>query len=306
MHGSGRKHALVTLAFGDSYIREWDIYCRNNWLAYGKRHDCDVIVLTQPVLPEAISAERSVHWQKLLVPSLPALRAYESVAWVDADIVINANHAPSIFAGRDPERIGVVKDMLPMLDGMTAGQRWTWLAMAAARLKDGDPLPSIDQHVNQPYHPYAADRLEPAPHNFVNTGVIVFSPKRHADFFRRVFNKYPRNSLNGDFEQTPLSFETLQSGMEEFIDSRFNTIWTLEAARNYPFLFQARYVNPTPEDRADWINMTRNCVNAAFFNTFFLHFAGAPRSPWIKSAMYLVDTKVRHLVQTLYPTEQQP
>lgn len=304
MAPTGRRNALVTMLVGESYVQEWETYCRDGWLDYGKRHDCDVIVLTQPILPDAVTAERSLHWQKLLVPSLPGLRDYDSVAWVDGDILINAHRAPSIFAAHDLERIAVV-NQAPVIDDrldvMTTGERWTYLAKLAVRPAAGQPVPRIAEHIRVPTRLYAADRLEPAPKDFVNTGVFVFNPARHGAFFTKVFQKYRRDSRNGDYEQTPLSFEILQSGLAEFIDPRFNRIWSLEAARHYPFLFHARYVKPAPEDRAAWVAMARQCVNAAFFNSYFLHFAGGAGSAWIKSAMRLVEAKAEHIFQVMYP-----
>lgn len=303
MSGSQRRHAIVTMLVGDRYIEEWDKYCRNNWLAYGKRHDCDVIVLTEPVLPDAVTPERTLHWQKLLIPSLPALQRYEQVVWLDGDILINSSHAPSIFNGLDPDHIAVVDISLQLkrrLDTMTTEQRWVHLLLMAQSISANQPPVDMTQYDFTFGNPYAADGLQPAPQQFINTGVFVFSPARHAAFFRRVFQKYPRNSRNGDFEQTPLSFEILTSGLAQFLDQRFNTIWALEVAHHYPFLFGSRFIKPSPADRQEWRWLARQCVTNAFFNTYFLHFAGAPGT-MLKSTMALAETTVAEFRQFLYP-----
>lgn len=303
MSTSQRRRAIVTMLVGDRYISEWDQYCRNNWLAYGKRHDCDVVVLTEPVLPSAVTRERTLHWQKLLIPSLPALRQYQQVAWLDGDILINSSHAPSIFESHDPERIGVV-DILPRmrqrLDGMTVEQRWVYLLLRAQSISKDQPWAGMAAYESGFGNPYASDGLEPAPKEFINTGVLVFNPERHAAFFRTVFKKYPRNSRNGDFEQTPLSFEILASGQAQLLDSRFNTIWALEAAHHYPFLFGPRFIRPTPQDWREWQWLARQCVTNAFFNSYFLHFAGAPGT-LLKSTMGLTETTRADYGEFAYP-----
>lgn len=299
---NSRRRAIVTMLVGERYVSEWNQHCNNNWLAYGKRHDCDIIVLTEPLAPAAVTPERSLHWQKLLVPSLPALRHYEQVAWLDGDILINSSHAPSIFDAHDPERIGVV-DILPsmrrVLDTMTVEQRWVYLLLRAQHISQDKTWAGMAAYETAFANPYAADHLEPAPNKFINTGVFVCNPARHAAFFRRVFNKYQKNSRNCDFEQTPLSFEILTSGMEQLLDSRFNTIWALEAAQHYPFLFGPRFIKPTTQDQEEWRWLARQCVTNAFFNSYFLHFAGAPGT-MLKSTMGLAVTTASDYGQFAY------
>lgn len=303
MSTSQRRRAIVSMLVGDRYVNEWHQYCKDNWFAYGKRHDCDVIVLTEPVMPAAVTSERTLHWQKLLIPSLPVLQRYEQVCWLDGDILINWSHAPSIFDEHDPERIGAI-DISPRmglrLDTMTVNQRWDYLLLRAQSILKDEPWLDPLQYDDE-FNPYAADRLEPAPEQFINTGVFVFNPDRHAAFFRDVFSKYHKNSSNGDFEQTLLSFEMLASGQVQFLDGRFNMIWALEVAQHYPFLFGPRFFRPASADWKEWAWLAQQCVNNTFFNSYFLHFAGASGT-LLKMTMGLVATTATDYCDFAYKT----
>ena len=99
---------VVTMAIGSDYQGAFKRWYLPSWQDYCCRQGFDLHVIDQPVDQRVDLSRKSLHWQKLLIPSLPQFRDYERVVWIDADIVINAGIAPDITTGVSPKRIGVV------------------------------------------------------------------------------------------------------------------------------------------------------------------------------------------------------
>ena len=102
--------ALVTMVVGDDYVSRFERYCRQNWTAYALRYGYDLIVLTAPLDLSPRAQARPVYWQKNLVLEQEAIAKYRQIAWIDSDIVINAQAAPPIFEGVPEDRIGAVDE----------------------------------------------------------------------------------------------------------------------------------------------------------------------------------------------------
>ena len=105
---SGRT-AIVTLAVGAEYERQWRTACERNWATYAERHGYDVICLTEPLDLSDRAASRSPSWQKLLVLGQPFAADYDRVIWVDADMLFNPE-APALVDGIPAERVGAVDE----------------------------------------------------------------------------------------------------------------------------------------------------------------------------------------------------
>lgn len=100
--------ALCTIVVGKPYLDAFNRHARRRFERYAKRHGYDPIILTEPArnLPG-----KKFTWQKLCLPDLPWWRAYEQVAFLDADILI-ARDAPAL-PRIPPGKIAGVPDKLP-------------------------------------------------------------------------------------------------------------------------------------------------------------------------------------------------
>jgi len=292
--------AIVTLAIGDSYVAGFMRHTRPNWDRYCRKHGYDLILLTQPIDPNRDAAQKSIHWQKLLIGMIPQLRNYAQLAWVDTDILINDRMAPCLFSEVRNGGIGVV-DVSSSFhradDIYNLHTRYLILNHLGDRRR-GATLPAgldrttiTDGSITEYYRFFGFD--EPV-ERFINTGVLVFSPAAHADFLAEVYCKYDRDFL--DMEQTPLSYELQVSGRAEYIDPRFNAVWSAIAAEHYPFLFNETL---TPDHAA----LLRLCVNAAFRNAYFLHFAASANNPIVKGAFEMIDHEADNVAALTFPEQ---
>jgi hypothetical protein len=126
------------------------------------------------------ASSRPIYWQKNLILEQPQLTKYEQVAWIDSDIVINAEEAPSIFDKVPEERIGAV-DEYRVPDAATYRKALAATYLRARRL--GQPF----LHNLTPQEYYRM-RGFPTFDEVVQGGVIVSSPRHHREVFRAVYN----------------------------------------------------------------------------------------------------------------------
>lgn len=297
-----QKHdnAIVTLAVGDDYVANFMRYAHPTWKPYCEKHGYDLILLTEPIDPawDPATSRKSVHWQKLLIGTLPQLRDYRGLAWMDGDILINHRLAPCLFSEVRNGGIGVVDGsdwfyqaddtfnihsrylILNLFMKMTIGGRMPG-DLSRVTVTDGD-LASYYRFVG----------LDGDASRMINTGLLVFDPGRHGNFLAEVYTKYDRDFM--DFENTPLSFELQTSGRAEYIDNRFNVVWSAAVARHYPFLFN-------PEILPNHGEVLRLCANATFRNAFFLHFASGAGNPIVKGLYDTVDADAGSIIELLFP-----
>jgi hypothetical protein len=253
---------LVTLALGDKHRAVFE-RVRPGWEAYAARHGYELTPLFAPLDESPRAQARSPAWQKLLVLEDQVAKGAERVVWLDCDIAINDEKAPAITAGVPPERIGAVARDASWPPESAALQAAGVPGMAEAiGFRTGQPPPTVADY-------YAAYGLREAG-DFVNTGVLVLSPAHHRGLFQRLYAQAPSHPdpLN-QYEQPHLSHAILQEGLLHPLDRRFNRLWFDEMCALYPFL-----IFQNPEDKG-WDSLVHLCVQSAFVNSWFLHFAGA-------------------------------
>ncbi len=278
------RFALVTFLVGDAYQAVFERYVRPTWEPYAERHGYDIATLTEPIDVACDLSVKSIHWQKLLIGMHPALRGYEKLVWVDSDILINHRWAPCIASAHRGDGIGVVKPPppSPALGGAAHGRSVALLVLEQLRRRGLSAEPPRDAAVlDDGYRAYyRLHGLDGPADSMINTGVLVFDPVRHGETLAGIYLKYPEDYA--DYEMTPLSFELQVRGLDDDLDPRFNTPWGNWAATHYPFLFDPAFPAAHPE-------VVRQCVNAAFHNAWFLHFAGTRRHPVTKQPMTMID-----------------
>ena len=293
-----RERALVTLAIGDDYVANFMTRTRPTWEAYCEKLGYDLILLTEVIDKAFDPAKKSVHWQKLLVGSLPQLRDYRQIAWLDGDVLINHRLAPCIFSEVADGRIGVVDSsdwFLQSDDTFNIHTRYLILSYFMKRqmggtLPKGVKRPIITDGDLASYYRFLG--LEGGATRMINTGVFAFSPREHGPFLAEVYAKYERDFM--DFENTPLSYELQVSGLADYIDPRFNVLWSAVVARHYPFLFN-------PDSVPDHASLLELCANVTFRNSYFLHFAAGARNPIVKGAFETVDDTGDGVVAMVFP-----
>lgn len=285
---------LVTLVFGDEYVRDWKAHAEPTWRAYAARHGYDLVVLDGPVRPDLLSADRPIHWQKCFVLQDERVRHYRHAVWVDADILINAEQAPCIVAGHDSAAIHAA-DIRPYFHGHLGHcvneRNWTFTLAHSIR---------AGQTVLGPLPPGQIPRIasRPPKRPDYNTGVLVMRPGDHAAALEACFHAHAGpGDRQGDYEQSALSVFLSERKLIAPLDPAFNAIAKYLVLLHYPFLF-----DPAIGVAGD---LARRCFNTLFRNNYFLHFAG---DGW-QDAMALVDTTTpaeASLVGSLYEVFQNP
>lgn len=293
-HNPSCRRAIVTMTVGQGFQERWNRLCLENWLHYCEAIDCDLLVLME--MPDSCdkARRRSPSWQKCLLPGMPELQRYEQVAWVDADIYFNPLRAESLFDA-PTEAIGVVDSYSdPTVELNTRA-----LQRVMDRLQ-GTPYASLVQRsARQAYSSYdpgmALDRM-------LNAGVICFSPRRHAELFRYVYDKYDEKGAPNFFENVPLSYEIVASGLAHWMDSKFNHLWTWDKELYYPFLLHLHlhksgipllksllrgYAFPFQR------KIAAACISSSLHNCQVLHFAGCANEMEFVDAKALLSDRLK-------------
>jgi hypothetical protein len=264
------RKAIVTMTVGEAYESMWSTLFRDGWTAYAKRHGYDLFAVRQPLREDPFG--RSVHWQKLVLCSHPRFADYDRLVWLDSDIAIRADAAPSVIEGVPEERIGIVLygDLQdPGLEQLTQA-RWV---DAFRRARGRDHSGFWDGY-------FARESLPSPPVPRFNTGVLVLTPRLHRELLEGVFAAHPRDAF--DQEQTFLNHAILRAGLAHPLDPRFNREVGYELLKHYPFLFllddeRARLGESPAFDR-----LAAACLAAIWERSWFLHFPGSrwPQRIW--------------------------
>jgi len=250
------RTALTTVCIGDKYRNTWERFSRKSWELYAEKHDYSLVVIDEPIDRSDRGTARSPAWQKCLVLEHPALREYERVVWIDADIVINTTTAPDILYGIPSEKIGAV--------------------ISGAYLHEDLKVPFLERLRGRSYPPHQDSRvwsedqrfwqhgLQHPTHEIVQTGVLVLSPSHHAPLLRQVYDgQYPVD-LPG-YEQMPLSSAILVNDLLQHLNSRFNAVIYEILFADYPYLLSSSVPNKQ--------YLLAMAVAAVYVNAFFAHFA---------------------------------
>jgi len=255
--------ALATLVVGSDYESNFERYCRRNWTAYANRHGYDLVILNRPLDSSPRACARPFYWQKNLILEQPELADYEQVAWIDSDIVINAERAPPVFDGVPVERIGGV-DEYSVPDPETYRKALAVSYLRARRLRQ----PFLHNPTPRDYY-----RIRGFPEfdQVIQGGMIVSSPHHHRALFRAVYEYEDPGIPSSNYEMAALSYEILRRDLVTWLNYRFNRI----------VLFgMAEYLSVTnPSTSAPKLASTGSLSTAAilaklYADSYFLHFAG--------------------------------
>jgi hypothetical protein len=258
------QKAIVTIAIGEKYYRNWKKFCEPNWKQYTDKYGFDLVCLERPLDSSERARTRSAAWQKCLILGEDFAQNYDQIVWIDSDIMINAC-SPDITAGVPLDKVGATHET----------------SFSPVYLKRAFKLwpTSIINYTPQEY--YSRYGLPADCDHVINSGVMVLSPRFHRNILEHVYNSYEeKGGREWHMEMRPLSYELVKAGAVQWIDPRFNLMWPSEEILHYPFLLQppARGGLRARIERklrsVAWRSVHAACLNASFQSSFFLHFGG--------------------------------
>lgn len=231
---------LTTLAIGYDYIQRYNKLFRKSHETYAVRNGYDFEVITRFLDEQSnyTGMMDTLTLNKILVCSSEYHQEYDMVIFIDADILIHRD-APPLHTFLDyTDKIGAVDEFAqPTSERRIALQKKLGFETSS---KEYYALCGID--FDSPI--------------VVNTGLLVFQPKKHKALLETIFNTYvskcvghPRGFI---YEQSVIGYEIQKAGKLVCLPSKFNTIWALY-----------HWENPEIE------------LESFFQTTWFLHFAGS-------------------------------
>jgi hypothetical protein len=254
--------ALATLVVGSDYESNFERYCRRNWTAYANRHGYDLFILNRPLDSSPRACARPIYWQKNLILEQPELADYEQVAWIDSDIVINAERAPPVFEGVPVERIGAV-DEYSVPDPETYRRALAFSYLRARRL--GQPF--LHNPTPQDYY-----RIRGFPEfdRVIQGGMIVSSPHHHRAVFRAVYEYDDPGIPSSNYEMAALSYEILRRDLVTWLNYRFNRLVLFGMVECLPAASPPGSNQSTPPGALT----ATAIISKLYADSYFLHFAG--------------------------------
>ncbi|QWR76104.1 hypothetical protein [Candidatus Magnetomonas plexicatena] len=264
----GNNKAIVTMTIGETFQELWRTFCKPGWEKYAHKHGYDIICIDSLIDVSERAMARHMNWQKCLILSQDFSKKYDRIVWVDADILINANNAPSIVDEVPEGMVGAID----VFSSPTPG----WFPVALQRYMDittgSDTFsPNVSMYYKKFGLPDTFDKV-------VQGGVIVFSPQ-HRDTLEKTYYEYEqKGGAEWNYEMRPLSFELQKASKVQWLDVRYNMNWSIYKCLFYPFLLLESTLEKERKKA-----LSAACVNAAYHNGYFLHFAGD------KSDMLLVN-----------------
>lgn len=231
---------LITLAVGYDYLQRYNKLFRKSHESYAERNGYDFEVVTHFLDRETeyTGIIDTLSLNKILVCSPDWYQIYDMIIFIDADILIHKN-APALHTFIDyGDKIGVINEFAqPSFERRIALQKRNgW------------------ETTGREY--YALSGIEFNSSIVINTGVLVFQPKKHKEFLETIFNIYVAKCIQNPrgfiYEQTVIGYEIQKADKHILLPSEFNTIWALY-----------KWENPEIQ------------IEDFFQKTWFLHFAGS-------------------------------
>lgn len=251
------KTAIATMALGRRHHDLFRQCSQKSFRRYAEKIGAEPVVFDHPLDPTAAARGRPPAWQKCLLLDHPRLRDFDQVAWMDSDILINAELAPSIFEQVREDQIGITADVYP------------------------DTFPDMAAFAAHYYAPLraSAEGVLPAMNTVIQGGVWIMSPRHHTPLLHKVYRH--AGNPTGEarpYEQPAFGFEIYRAGGYRWIDPRFNTIVLPELMDTW------RQFQPPFKRRFRFLYLLG--LPALFRQSYVLHFAGTLN--YLKAGTYLL------------------
>lgn len=266
---------LGAVAIGRSYFEDWEKYVSRSWIDYANRYNLGIVVFLEDICRKDSESWRPPPWQKLLVPAAVSeiSKRKNFVTVIDPDILISPA-APCIFDFHAKGKVSVVSQVqrLPYpLEEVRRRIAFLRHTMYDSRYPlDSLLFASVEDIFNR-------SNLEPQPDYFCG-GVMVLDTDSLASLFLNWFLDIPsesRDEKSVDLswgEEIYINHLVQTSGLANWLDYKFQTLWIYEMAWKYPFLYMK-----------DWEDLVvSKCIESTLWSAHFLHFAGS----WPDSNMW--------------------
>ena len=238
------KVLLVTVIIGDDkYYDTYEKLFKQSQLNYAKKHGYDHKIIRNFIDDTYKDHEISLYFQKSLVCRPAWAEDYDFIIYVDNDIYININSPPIHSTYDFGSKVGVVDEYMQ------------------PNKRDRDHVLQYWQNedANKDLY-YVNVGIDPTNIPFViNSGVLVFQPKKHRDVMNQYYNKYmqiAREKIKKNFfEQASLARFLFDQDLYFIMETKFNAIWNW--TRSYQEIMRQT------ED-----------LEGFFHSNYFIHFAG--------------------------------
>jgi hypothetical protein len=237
------KVLLTTIVIGQKYLTEYEALFKESQSNYAKKHGYDFKVITEH-LDKDTAHVSTISFNKILVCGQPDSANYDYIIVVDADILINPQSPPiHTYMDKDTDKIGIIDEY-------------------------SQPTPQIRQKIQEimgwektATEYYSLCNLNITTEKVLNTGVLVFQPKKHQPFLQYIYDTHVKNSMvykmgflkrGYHYEQACIGYEIQNHNLYKLLPNEFNAIWSLTKIQH-----QNRYN-----------------IEQYFRQNYFIHFAG--------------------------------
>lgn len=256
---------LATIAIGEQYLEPFMKYAYHTWEMYCRRHDLGLILFDDHLIDKADPQWKNPYWQKFLIGESLAKSEprINSVCCLDTDILISPL-APNIFLSLDESKVGLVS----LRKNLSYPYEESLRRMAFLRNRFYDSAYPLDSSLFISLDGlYEMVGLE-TQYDEACSGVFIFNCRHHSQLFTGYFGSFDRSVMDrdGGGEQIFLNHLVQSKEIVQWIDYRFQAMWTYEMANKYPFLYS---------DHQNDLPLMKQCIEASLFTNFFLHFAGS-------------------------------
>ena len=275
------KNYIATIAIGNSYLLEWERFCKIKWLNYCEKYDIGLIVFTDDLISKDHEKWKKPTWQKLLIGDNLNSNCIDAnlVCYLDTDILISPL-AENIFEYYGGQNFGLVskrKNLPFSLD-------FTLRRLAHLRHNYYSKNYPLDSSLFIALNDlYLTHNLSPQKDEAC-MGVILFNAKLHSKIMKDWFYLYNRNisSITNGGDQTHLNYHIQNYANPEWLPYCFQAIWVYEMATYFPFLY---YKNHESSNM-----LIKECIEATLLRNSFLHFAGS----WPESKMWKLESEIKN------------
>ena len=273
-------NVLATIAIGEQYLQPFMKYAYHTWEMYCHRHDLGLILFDDHLIAKSNPNWKNPYWQKFLIGDYLSKQelGIRSVCCLDTDILISPL-APNIFENRDESKVGLVskRSNLPF-EHHAILRRMAFLRNRYYDLSyplDSSLFINLDDL-------YKVADLPPQSDDACS-GVFLFSCSAHGKKLADFYSSFDNSVMNkdGGGEQIFLNFFVQSNQLVEWLNYRFQALWTYEISTRYPFL----YVN-----HRDDLSLIKECIEASLFTNYFLHFAGSWHEGKMWEQVKVLDT----------------
>jgi len=208
------KCAIVTIAIGDKYIKDYNDIFRKHTEYYCQRFGYAFHLITEYSLDKKYPIDKFVNIMKWTISSREDMQQYDRIAIVDADIIITPT-CPPIHLLDLEDKVGVVDEYSqPTPEIRINYQKYNGYETSPSEYY----MRSIGETLNTPY--------------VFNGGFCVCSPKLHGHLFKDMFDRRVDGTFNYrthpfHHEQGYFGYELQTQNKYKLLDTKWNTLYPL-------------------------------------------------------------------------------